>query len=293
MSLSLLPVAPRARSSTRGLAAALALLAAPPGARAASAQTDYYNTDAGRPVRIEDAYPVERRAVELQLAPLRLERARGGVYHWSVEPELAVGLLPRTQLELGVPLTFADAGPAGRRTGGLAGVDLALLHNLNAETAIPALGIAADLLLPVGSLAPDRAYASVTGIATRTLPWARFHVNARYTFGERPSAPTLDGAADVAAPGAAELSRWLAGVAVDRTLALRSLLLTAEAYARQPLAEGSALEWNAGGGARYQLSPRVAADGGAGYRLTGDDPGWYVTVGAAVAVGLPWRGGDR
>src|SRR5215213_2714705 len=40
----------------------------------AGAQTDYYNTDEGRPVRVEDAYPTERYAFELQLAPVRLER---------------------------------------------------------------------------------------------------------------------------------------------------------------------------------------------------------------------------
>jgi hypothetical protein len=38
----------------------LAALSAIPGT--AGAQTDYYNTDAGRPLRIEDAYPTERYA---------------------------------------------------------------------------------------------------------------------------------------------------------------------------------------------------------------------------------------
>ena len=80
----------------------------------------------------------------------------------------------------------------------------------------------------------------------------------------------------------------MGGVAVDRPFPLRSLLLTAELVARQPLARGIDLVWDTAAGARYQLSPRVAVDGGAGYRLTGD-AGWFATVGAAVAVGLPWR----
>ena len=33
----------------------------------AGAQTDYYNTDRGRPVEIEDAYPTERYAFELSV----------------------------------------------------------------------------------------------------------------------------------------------------------------------------------------------------------------------------------
>ena len=171
----------RRHRAARLVAALVAASAA--GAGRLAAQTDYYNTDAGRPLTMEDAYPVERRAVELQLAPLRLERARGGVYHWGVEPELAVGLLPRTQLEIGFPLAFVEG--VGRRTSGLAGVELSALHNLNVETTIPALAVVGDVLLPAGGLGPDRAYASVKGIATKTFSFARFHVNGQYTIGDR------------------------------------------------------------------------------------------------------------
>ena len=246
----------------------------------AAAQTDYYNTDAGRPVRIEDAYPIERRAFEIQAAPLRLERARG-VYHWGIEPELAFGILPRTQVEVGFPFAYVDRGLAGR-TSGLAGVEVSALYNLNAETAIPALGVAASALLPAGALAADHAYLSAKAIVTRTLGWARFHVNGEYTFGSR-----AEGRGESA--GAGELSRWMAGIATDRTIPLRSMLLTAEVFAREPLAESGDVEWNAGAGVRYQLTPRWALDGGAGRRLTGDDRAWYVTFGGAFALGVPWR----
>ena len=263
----------------RAWAAAFLAAAAPPSA--APAQTDYYNTDAGRPIRIEDAYPVERRAFEIQAAPLRLERARGGIYHWAIEPELAFGVLPRTQLEVGFPLVYVDAGLAGRAAG-LAGVAVSALHNLNVETTMPALGVAASALLPAGGLGPDRAYVSAKGIVTRTFAWARFHVNGEYTFGSRPGGDG-DGSADTP-----ELSRWMAGMAVDRTFPLRSMLVTAELFAREPLSRGADVDWSAGAGVRYQLSPRWAIDGGAGRRLTGDDRPWYVTFGSAYAFGLPW-----
>ncbi|HEX2092411.1 MAG TPA: hypothetical protein VHG28_08415, partial [Longimicrobiaceae bacterium] len=120
--------------------------AAGAGPAGAAAQTDYYNTDAGRPLRVEDALPVERHAFELQLAPLRLERRGGGVYGWEVEPELAYGILPRTQLEVAFPLALEDAG-GGSRSSGLAGVEVSSLHNLNTETAtLPALAVAAEVL---------------------------------------------------------------------------------------------------------------------------------------------------
>src|SRR5947199_3663291 len=56
-------------------------------ARPLPAQTDYYNTDRGRPLQIEDAYTTERYAFELKLASVRLERVNGGQYNWDVEPE--------------------------------------------------------------------------------------------------------------------------------------------------------------------------------------------------------------
>jgi hypothetical protein len=243
-----------------------------------AAQTDYYNTDAGRPITIEDASPIERRAFEIQAAPLRLERTRPGAYAWGLEPEVAHGILPRTQVELGLPLALVDAGSG--RTSGLAGAELSVLHNLNVETSIPALAIAADVLFPVGSLAPDRTYASIRGIATRTFTWARLHANAGYTFGDEPD-PSAD-----AAP--VEVSRWLAGFAVDRAFPLRSSLITAEVVARQPIRADEAIEWSVGGGIRRQLTSRWAVDAGIGRRLTGEAAAWYATVGSAFAFGLPW-----
>src|SRR5687767_9161637 len=75
-------------------------------ASAAHAQTDYYNTDSKRPLSVEDAYATERFALEWQVAPVRLERSRGGFYSWGFEPELAYGVLPRTHIEVGAPIVL-------------------------------------------------------------------------------------------------------------------------------------------------------------------------------------------
>ncbi len=246
-----------------GAVLALGVLAGP-----AAAQTDYYNTDEGRPVRIEDAAPVERYAFEIQLAPLRVERERGGAYNWELAPELAYGILPRTQVEVAFPVAFVDSGGEG-----LAGVEVSALHNLNTETrTLPALALAGSVLLPVGALGPDDTYASVKGIATRTFRWARFHANAQYTLGPE-------------AEQAGEASRWMAGLAVDRAFPLRSLLVTADLFAEQPLAEDEDPAWTAETGLRYQTSPQFNVDVGVGRRLT-DGGGWFFTVGAAHAFAL-------
>lgn len=247
--------------------------------RPAGAQTDYYNTDAGRPVRIEDAHPVERYAWELQLAPVRLERGHGGAYHWEIAPELAYGILPGTQLEIGFPLSFVDGG--GEDARGLAGIEIAALHNLNVETrTLPALAVAAGVLLPVGGLAPEGTYASVKGIATRTFPFARVHANGQYTFGQ-----DGNGGGNIRR-NVGDASRWMAGVAVDHTFPLRSLLLTADVFAEQPLADGADLAWTAETGFRYQSSPQFNLDLGVGRRFAGGDPAWFVTFGAAHAFAL-------
>lgn len=245
------------------------------------AQTDYYNTDAGRPVQLEDAYATERYAFELRLAPVRLERLQGGIYNWAVEPELAYGILPRTHIEVGLPLAHIDLG-RNRSTSGVAGLDVSLFHNLNAETAtLPALGIRTDVLFPVGNLGPDRTYTSVKGIATRTFSWMRFHVNGQYTFGSS----TTNQVAGVATPaaGAVEISKWLAGVAVDKTFPLRAMLVTADFFARQPILEDEDVDYNVGSGIRYQVNPKWAIDGGLGRRLNGPDQGWFATFGTAYA----------
>ena len=276
----------RAGGRMRGAVVATVVMAALPiSATRLAAQTDYYNTDAGRPLRIEDAYPVERRAFEIQAAPLRLERARGGVYHWGIEPELAFGVLPRTQIEVGVPFAYIDAGSAGR-SAGIAGIEVAALHNLNTETSIPALGVAGSVLIPAGSLAPDDPYVSLKALGTRTFPWMRFHLNVEHTFGSLPDQGPDGAPADA---GASELSQWVVGIAADRVYPLRALLVSAEVFAREPMGADGELEWNTGAGVRYQLSPRFNLDAGVGRRITGDDQGWYMTFGTAYAVGLPWR----
>ena len=259
----------------RGMVVAFATLMA---ADALAAQTDYYNTGAGRPMRIEDALPVEFRAIELNFAPIRWERGPNATYRWSVEPEVGIGILPRTQLQFGVPLTMLDRRSTSAR--GVAGVEVAMMHTFNAETSIPALALSADALLPVGSLGPESAYGTVKGIMTRTTRVLRIHANAQYTVGPTPRA-------DIDEEVGIEASRWLAGIAVDKTLPLRSMLFSLEGFAEQPLVSSAPVEWNAGVGTRVQLAPRWALDAGVGRRLTGDDRTWYVTFGSAYAVGIP------
>ncbi len=261
-------------------------------ARPVLAQTDYYNTDRARPVQIEDAYVTERYNLELKLAPLRLELPRGGGSSLGVEPELAYGFLPRTQLEIGLPLSTTTIN--GARRSGVAGLSLSVMHNLNAETEHwPALALRADVLAPVGALARDRAATSLSGLLTRSFAWGRVHANSQYTFGsgglgtQSTSAGTLE-------RGGVEISRWLTGFAVDHALPLRSTLITAEVYGRAPLDPNASVDYTTGAGVRYQATPMLALDAGTGRRLNGPGEGWYITFGTAYSFGLRrlFPGGD-
>jgi hypothetical protein len=211
-----------------------------------------------------------------------VERIDGGSYVWTIEPDLAYGILPRTQLEIGFPIVFRDiANGAGDGAWGGGGIDISLLHNLNTETALPAFAVAADLLVPAGGFGPVDPFASAKAIATKTFRFARIHVNGQYTFGEEADE------ADFARTE--EVSRWLAGVAIDRAFPLRALLLMGEVVASQPIRDEEDVQWEVAAGLRYQHSPRLALDAGVGRRLSGDHRATWLNVGAAYAIGLPWH----
>ena len=151
------------------------------GARA-HAQGGYYNLDAGRPTRIEDASPVPRFELEVQVPSLRLERLAGGAHRWRMEPKLAYGVAPFTDIEVRAPFIVVDSPePDVPVRSGIGGLAVGVMREVTLERGVwPALAIAAEWIAPVGGLsAPVGSYA-VKGIATRTFTFARAHVNAAY-----------------------------------------------------------------------------------------------------------------
>jgi hypothetical protein len=252
----------------------------------AMAQTDYYNTESHHPLLVEDATPLERHAFELRAAPLTLERRDDGTYIWMLTPELSYGVLPRTHVEIGAALAWRDPGAVGS-SGSLAGVDIAVMHQLQLERRTsPALAVALHLAAPAGGLAHDDWLASLRGMATRTLSFARVHLNGEYTAGSSRQAR-----------GIRHASRWSAGVAVDRAFPLGSALIAAEIVASKPMGRqagdvhpgggppSTALVWRTGGGARWQWTPRLTMDAGVARALSGPHRGWELTLGLSRSFG--------
>ena len=170
--------------------------------RAARAQTGYYNLDSGRPTRVEDAISTPRGELEVQVLPIRLESLGDGTQRFRVEPKVAYGILPLTEIELRVPLLYTRS-PNASPTTGIASAGVGALHAFNAETSWPALALAAEAVLPVGSMSATTVSYSVKGLLTKTLPFARFHLNAGGgTWSIRPPpAPTFGGTLCGNAPG--------------------------------------------------------------------------------------------
>jgi hypothetical protein len=159
-----------------------------------SAQTEFYNLDAGRPVRIEDAVAAERYALELVLGGLRVERLAGGVQRWRTEPKAIYGILPFTDVEIRIPVIRSFLPGTGAASTGVAGIGIAALHAFNLETPhLPALAVSSEVLLPGGEPfgAPSTSY-SLKALLTRTTRIVRLHVNGAVgTYSVRP-VPTAD-----------------------------------------------------------------------------------------------------
>jgi hypothetical protein len=149
---------------------------------AAFGQTEYYNLDSNRPLRVEDAVPTEQRALDIQLAPLRLETYAEGARRWRIDPKLSYGIAPLTEIELRLAAVLIDPGriPAPSAAG-LTSVGIGAMRALTTETThVPAMALGGEVLVPAGSLAPPNASYAVKALLTKTTPSVRVSVNASY-----------------------------------------------------------------------------------------------------------------
>lgn len=211
-------------------------------------QADYRNLDPGRPIAIEDAYPLEFRAFELQIGVPRYQREGGG-HALSFEPEIKWGFAKDWQVGIsGENTTLRD----GRTTNSFRDTQLHLFYNLNQESfAIPAIAIRPELTLPTGALGSENVHAALKAMVSKSIGMNRIHLNGSYTAG-----PT-----EAPGRGGELLNRYLYGVAYERTLPIEFLTLLADVYAVKPISGGPA-EVIADLGARYQLTPLWVLDAG-------------------------------
>lgn len=177
-------------SVLRRSGAALLIAAVPHTARS---QTEYYNLDFNRPLRVEDAVPTERRSLDVQLAPIRGETFVGGTRRWRLDPLLSYGIASLTEIELRLPVLLIE--PSDRtapRSLGLTSIGVGGMRTLTTESSfVPAVAIAAEVLVPVGLLAPPNASYGLKGLVTKTLSVVRLSFNGSYgTYSVVPAPPS-------------------------------------------------------------------------------------------------------
>lgn len=214
----------------------------------AAAQEDYRNLDAGRPLRVEDAYPIKFHEWEWELGT-GVAGLEGGAFSGQTVLELKTGIFRNAQL--GLEAHAAVERVAGVSETGIEEVQGHLLYNFNQEgSRTPAVGLRMDVQGPGwGDLARSDWGARLTALATRTFGRSRMHVNAGYGWH---SARDGDGL-------------WSAGVAWDRALGLTSRMVAGDVFVEIP-ESGPARVWVDLGG-RVQMTKQVVLDAGVFGRL--------------------------
>lgn len=245
--------------------ALIAAVLAPFTGAPAAAQTDFYNLDKERPLRVEDAYSTKRWAFEVQLSPLTLSQDRSGGLSYQPALELKHGFLPGMEVSVGTGWnSYRMAGASESR---LSDVDLSALANLWVEGSwLPAAALRVTSHLPTES--EGAASLEVKGILTRSIfgP-VRLHVNGAAVMGEH------------------RTEDWWAGAALDYVLPFQHTLLMVDSWVASP-AEGER-QVHSTAGLRYQLGSTVNLDAGVGRSWTGavgDD--WALTLGVTHEFGV-------
>ncbi len=152
----------------------LALLAGLP---ASTYAIDHDNLDEGRPLRLEDAYPIAHGELAIEtgagLSAQRKSWTRG-----LFPLEVLYGLAPNLQVSLGTTLFTDPRQIEGQTKSG--DLQLSGLYNFNQETlSLPALGLRVTVNMPTGT-ASSGVDVRVKGLVTKSFDRLSLHFNPAY-----------------------------------------------------------------------------------------------------------------
>lgn len=238
----------------------------------AAGQEDFRNTDRGRPLLTEDAYPIEFREWEFELGGGgRLVEGESGSGA-DAAVGLKAGLFRNAQIGLEVETALEQQ--AGGTEVGVEGVGASFMYGLRRETwGGPALAIRGDAHAPgSGTVGRDDWAFDLTGILTRSFGRFRVHANGGRQFGG-------DGV---------EGDLWRLGLAVDYPVGLFSRLLMADIVSEVPVHGGRSRVWLELG-TRWQGTNASVVDVGLATRLDQWEAGranLELRVGIARAFGI-------
>ena len=232
--------------------------------REAAAQQDFRSLDAGRPLKVTDAYPKKYLEWEFRLGLQRRWTEEG--QRWLAGLiELETGLF--RNFEIGAGLEVAtEGGTSGigfplhqHRSEDLHGLGVEALYNFKHEGwTWPAVAIQAGVKVPTGGHLSRGGWASAFDLLL-TQSFAsrlRIHVNGGYV-----GASLLDGD-----------DYWRGGVAFDIPMGFSSRLIMGNLYAEVPVYFGPTRAW-AELGTRVQVTNLTVIDVGLATRLDEWDRG--------------------
>lgn len=256
----------------RPLGMVVACVAALAHASGAGAQEDFRAADLDRPLKVEDANPIELRAWEIEFGSRAA--AREGSQHWETLFELKAGLLPNTQLGVELAPVIERVGSGGGTRSGLESASAHVLYGLRRETVSgPALALRVDGSTAgtgvVGHVDPQL---GLKGIAARSFGRLHMHGNGGYVV-----ASDADGG-----------DYWRVGLGGDYPLGLFSRALLADVYAEIPSSGARARVWTEIG-MRIQLTNVSVVDMGLATRLDeweADRPNIEIVLGISGVFGF-------
>ncbi|HEY1952081.1 MAG TPA: hypothetical protein VGG76_04695 [Gemmatimonadaceae bacterium] len=168
-------------------------------ARGALAQVSYRNLDAGFPVRVEDATPTERYALDMDFLNFRYDELSDLRNRFQYEPRVSYGILPRTEMWIRLPVYYRERTVTPRS--GVAGVGVGGMYELKLESLnLPALAVESEVFKPTGPSALPTSY-SVKALLTRSFAPGRIHLNASIATYALRVGPSLIVSCGKAAPG--------------------------------------------------------------------------------------------
>lgn len=217
---------------------------------------DHSNLDEGRPLRMEDAYPIARGEWALE-SGVGYSFERRNRDHAFFPVEILYGAFPNTQLGLGTTLfTNPREVDAPEKSGDLR---LSGLYNFNQETlTLPAFGLKGTLNVPTGVSSAGTDF-EVTGLITKSFERVSLHFNPAYEF--------LGGAKAAERRGVYKFTLG-ASYPIGAPMYTRTTLIADLFTQQSPRRDES----NVGGveiGFRHQMTQRLVVDFGVGSEFAG------------------------
>jgi outer membrane putative beta-barrel porin/alpha-amylase len=217
---------------------------------------DHKNLDEGRPVRLEDAYPIAHREISIETGA-GFALLKHGPNRGLFPIEILYGAVPNLQVGLGSTL-FTDPHDTDDRpkSGDLRA---SALYNFNQETlTLPALAAKLSVTAPTGVDAHGWGV-ELKGIVTKSIDRLSLHFNGGYEF--------LTGSTRTERDGRYELALG-ASYPVGAPRFTRATLIV-DVFADQPVTRGESTIVGTEVGFRYQLTPWIVWDVGIGTEFAG------------------------